>query len=93
MVVTVFRSKLRPENAESFQALADRMMAIASAMPGFISYKVYRAEDGERCSVIEFDTHEHLLRMAEPARTREGAGTRSAGVLRELQPVGVRPRP
>jgi|GEM_PF-7116476 len=61
MLVTVFRSKLRPENAAEFQALADRMRALAEAMPGFLSYKVYRADDGERCSIIEFQTAEQLL--------------------------------
>lgn len=61
MVMTVFRSRLRPENEAEFHALADEMMEIAKAMPGFLSYKVYVAEDGERCSVVEFDTPEHLL--------------------------------
>lgn len=36
------------------------MLEIAQSMPGFLSYKVYVAEDGERCSIIEFDSHEHL---------------------------------
>jgi heme-degrading monooxygenase HmoA len=61
MVVTVFRSKLRSDNAGEFQRLVDRMMELATAMPGFVSYKVYGADDGERCSIIEFDTAEHLL--------------------------------
>jgi heme-degrading monooxygenase HmoA len=61
MVITVFRSKLRTDNTEEFQRLVDRMMEIATSMPGFVSYKVYRADDGERCSIIEFDTAEHLL--------------------------------
>ena len=61
MVLSVFRSRLRRENAEEFQALADRMMKLAEAMPGFISYKVYSSDDGERCSIVEFDSHEQLL--------------------------------
>ena len=61
MVVVVFRSKLRPEHAPEFQGLADQMLGLAREMPGFVSYKVYRADDGERCSVIEFETHEQLL--------------------------------
>ncbi len=36
------------------------MLEIAQSMPGFISYKVYVSEDGERCSIIEFDSHENL---------------------------------
>jgi heme-degrading monooxygenase HmoA len=51
MVITVFRSRLRPENAQEFHELAARMMELAESMPGFRSYKLYVAEDGERCSI------------------------------------------
>ena len=60
MVVTGFRSRLLPGNTQACQALADEMMKIATSMPGFISYRTYRSDDGERCSVIEFETLEHL---------------------------------
>ena len=60
MVLVVFRSRIRSENAGEFQALAEEMMSLAQAMPGFISYQVYVSEDDERCSIIEFDTPEHL---------------------------------
>jgi heme-degrading monooxygenase HmoA len=60
MVIAVFRSRLRPEHAGEFQELAARMRELAEAMPGFRSYQVYAAEDGERCSIIEFDSHETL---------------------------------
>ena len=36
------------------------MLKIAQSMTGFISYKVYVSEDGERCSIIEFDSRENL---------------------------------
>jgi heme-degrading monooxygenase HmoA len=71
MVMTIFRSRLRPEHAAEFQALADKMLAIAKAMPGFISYKSFRSEDGERCSVIEFDTAEHLRAWREHGEHRQ----------------------
>ncbi len=61
MVMAIFRSRLRSENAEGFHELAERMLKLAEAMPGFISYKVYLSEDGERCSIIEFESHEQLL--------------------------------
>ena len=60
MVVVVFRSRIRPENADGFHALADRMLALAQEMPGFISYKAYAADDGERVSIHEWETAEHL---------------------------------
>ena len=60
MVVVVFRSRIRPEDPDGFQALADRMLTLAQSMPGFISYKAYRADDGERVSIHEWETAEHL---------------------------------
>ena len=71
MVVTVFRSRLRPENAGEFQELAQRMLRLAESMPGFISYKVYIAEDGERCSIVEFESPEHLRAWREQPEHRE----------------------
>ncbi len=61
MVIALFRSRLRPEHAAEFQSLADEMLELAKAMPGFLSYKRYLHEDGARCSVIEFETHAQLL--------------------------------
>ena len=68
MVMAVFRSRLLDEGAAEFQALAEEMLEIAQAMPGFISYEVYKAEDGARCSIIEFDTKEHLRAWREQPR-------------------------
>ena len=65
MVLVVFRSRLRPEYAEEFQELADKLLELAQSMPGFISYKRYFNEDGERCSIIEFETAEQLLAWRE----------------------------
>ena len=71
MVLVVFRSKLRPEIEDEFQALAAEMMTIAESMPGFLSYKVYVSDDGERCSVIEFDSAEHLRAWREQPQHRD----------------------
>ncbi len=61
MVISIFRSRICPENSSDFYDLADEMLKLAEAMPGFISYKVYVAEDGERCSIVEFESAERLL--------------------------------
>jgi heme-degrading monooxygenase HmoA len=71
MVLTVFRSRLRPENAEEFQKLADELLKLARSMPGFISYKRYLNEDGERCSIIEFETADQLRAWREHPVHRE----------------------
>ena len=60
MVLVVFRSRLLPENADEFRDLAAELLTLAESMPGFISYKFFVAEDGERCSIIEFESAEHL---------------------------------
>ena len=60
MVLAVFRSRLRPQHAEEFQELAEKMLALAETMPGFISYKLYTSDDGERASIVEFESPEQL---------------------------------
>ncbi len=60
MVIVVFRSRLRPGHEAEFHALADEMLKLAKSMPGFLSYKFFVSEDEERCSIIEFDSHENL---------------------------------
>ncbi len=74
MVVVVFRSRLREEDTEKFQTVADRMYSLASAMPGFISYKVYAAEDGERVSIHEWESAEHLRAWREHPEHRRAQG-------------------
>jgi heme-degrading monooxygenase HmoA len=71
MVMAIFRSRLRREDAAEFQELAARMLELARSMPGFISYQLYVSEDGERCSVIEFESREHLQAWREHPDHRE----------------------
>lgn len=65
MIVTVFRSRLRPEHSEEFLKLADALGADANGMPGFVSRKVFFAEDGERVTIIEFESEETHRAWAE----------------------------
>ena len=71
MVVTIFRSRLRPDNQSQFQDLAREMLELAESMPGFVSYKVYVSEDGERCSIVEFESAEQLQAWRAHPRHRE----------------------
>jgi len=54
MLITVFRSRLRPGVGEEYAAAVERMNALARTMPGYISHKTFHAEDGERCTIVEF---------------------------------------
>jgi len=59
-VVTIFRSRLRPDAAANgYEELAAHMEARARAMPGLLDFKSFTAPDGERVSLITFDTEEH----------------------------------
>jgi len=58
MVITIFRSRLRPEHAEEYERLAPRIRALAESMPGFVSCKTFTAADGERVSIEVFESQE-----------------------------------
>lgn len=60
MIVTVFRSRLKPGVRDEYVALVDRMNEIARTMPGYISHKGFFAEDGERVTIVEFENEEGL---------------------------------
>lgn len=56
-VVTLFWSRFRDDIDESaYREDAGRVHALAQSAPGFISIKTYQAEDGERLSVVMFET-------------------------------------
>lgn len=64
-VVTVFRSRLlQGAETNGYGELAAHMENRARAMPGFVDFKSFVADDGERVSVIVFDTiaHQHAWR-------------------------------
>ena len=60
MILTVFRSRLRPEAQDEYAPWAARMSELAKSMPGYISHKSFTAPDGERVTLAEFDTEEHM---------------------------------
>lgn len=60
MIVTVFRSRLKPEALPEYTDWARRMSEIAKSMPGYVSHKVFVAEDGERVTIVEFESMDAL---------------------------------
>ena len=61
-VVVVFRSRLRPgADLAALEQLGGRMYELASAMPGFLSYKDFSAADGESLTLVEFTDSASLL--------------------------------
>jgi len=53
-VMTVFRSRLRPDAGREYVDTATEMLALAQAMPGFVDFKSFAADDGERVSLVTF---------------------------------------
>ncbi len=58
MIVTVFRSRLMPGAREDYVKLLERMVELARATPGYIAHKGFSADDGERCTIVEFESEE-----------------------------------
>jgi heme-degrading monooxygenase HmoA len=60
MIVVVFRSRLTPEAVEDYDATAARMDELAMQMPGYVAHKAFAAEDGERLTLVEFESEEAI---------------------------------
>lgn len=78
MIVTIFRSRLRPDAGEAYHEVAVRMEALARAMPGFVSFKTFAAPDEERVSLVEFaDEASHTAWRNHPEHREAQARGRS----------------
>jgi heme-degrading monooxygenase HmoA len=53
-VVTVFRSRLRPEAIDEYEPRAAEIFALATTMPGLVDVKSFTADDGERVTLVTF---------------------------------------
>lgn len=72
MIVTVFRSRLMPDLREAYDPMAARMSELARGMPGYISHKVFTADDGERVTIVEFADEESQRGWAQHPEHRAG---------------------
>jgi heme-degrading monooxygenase HmoA len=71
VVVVVFRSRLRAEAGADYVPLARRMAELAASQPGFVSLKTYEAADGERVSLVEFESDDHARAWRDHPEHRE----------------------
>jgi len=60
MIVTVFRTRMNPGVQDEYGPMAKRMSELARTIPGYISHKGFVADDGERVTIVEFETEEAL---------------------------------
>ncbi|SRR5258706_14986152 len=60
MIVTVFRFRVARDTKNEFFQATRRMNELAASMPGYVSHKVFMAEDGEFLTHIEFESEETM---------------------------------
>jgi len=69
MMVVLFRSKL-VDAPDGYDAMAVEMEDLARTMPGFVDVKAFKAEDGERLTVVWWENEETLKGWRENVRHR-----------------------
>ena len=68
MIVILFRSKLTPAAGVDYTQTSDALATYVKTMPGFIDVKSFRAEDGERLTVVWWKDRETLEQWRTDAR-------------------------
>lgn len=71
MVSVIFRSRLREDGKAEYAELAPRMVELAKTMPGFVSFELFISDEGERLSLIAFETLEDVKAWREHPEHRE----------------------
>ena len=69
-VVVLFRSQLTRDAGPDYEKMSDEMIELASEMPGFIDYRSYVSQMGERLAVIWWESHEAVDAWREHSRHR-----------------------
>jgi heme-degrading monooxygenase HmoA len=59
MLVVLFRSKL-VDAPDGYAEMAQEMLDLAKTMPGFVDVKAFKAEDGERLTLVWWEDEETL---------------------------------
>lgn len=58
MILTVFRSRLNSGHDAEYEEFVKSTSALAERSPGFVGHKMFFAPDGERVTLVEFDSIE-----------------------------------
>jgi heme-degrading monooxygenase HmoA len=62
-VISLFRFRMRdltPTQRDEYRSTAERLLTLASAMPGVISFRYYTSDNHEMLAVVEFASAEAL---------------------------------
>ncbi|MCB5174938.1 antibiotic biosynthesis monooxygenase family protein [Microvirga lenta] len=68
MIVVVFRSRLQPGVEKTYTETAQSVVPAAMEVPGYISHKVFTAEDGERVTIVEYESEDAMKDWARDPR-------------------------
>ncbi len=68
-MIVLFRSRLTTAAGADYAAMADEMLARARTMPGFVDFKHYGADDGERLALIHWESEATMRVWAEDVAT------------------------
>ncbi len=58
MILTVFRSRLNEGHRDEYDRHVALTAALAEKTPGFLGHKMFVADDGERVTLVEFESME-----------------------------------
>lgn len=64
MIVIVFRSRLNAESQNEYQQSAAQLSQLVAGIAGYVSHKGFTAADGERVTIVEFESEEGLRAWA-----------------------------
>lgn len=65
MILILFRSRLAPEADDEYATILADMNRLAQGAPGFVDVKSFKAEDGERLTVVRWHNEETLTAWRE----------------------------
>lgn len=70
MLIILFRSRLTEEAGEDYQAMNAELESLVRQNPGFIDVKSFKAEDGERLTIVWWRDEESLREWRQQVRHR-----------------------
>lgn len=70
MMLVLFRSRLTDAAGSDYTAMSEQMDAHARSFPGFVDVKSFKAEDGERLTVVWWKDAETLAAWASDVKHR-----------------------
>jgi heme-degrading monooxygenase HmoA len=85
MILTVFRSRLNDGHRVEYDRHVELTAALAEKAPGFLGHKMFVAEDGERVTLVEFDSMESQRAWSLSAEHKAAAIAGRRGFYSEYQ--------